>query len=129
MLNVKTAFCGFSVDDLAQAKKFYTKTLGLSIKNEDMGLELNLAGGGSVFIYEKTDHKPATYTVLNLAVADIDAAVDELAKSGVVFEHYNHLPGDQDEKQILRGLAAGQGPDIAWFKDPAGNILSILQNS
>lgn len=129
MLEAKAAFSGFSVDDLKRAKEFYTKTLGLEIKNEEMGLELNLPGGGSVFIYDKPDHKPASYTVLNLVVADIDTAVDELTASGIKFEHYDHMPGDQDEKEILRGLAAGQGPDIAWFKDPAGNILSVLQSS
>ena len=83
-----------------------------------------------VFIYEKPDHVPATFTVLNFVVADIDAAVDQLSGKGITFEHYDLGNGAvQDEKGILRGLAASMGPDIAWFKDPAGNILSILQDS
>jgi catechol 2,3-dioxygenase-like lactoylglutathione lyase family enzyme len=129
MFTVKAAFSGFSVDDLAAAKKFYTETLGLILANEEMGLQLQLPGGGTVFVYDKPDHQPASFTILNFAVDDIDAAVDELGKAGVQFEHYDNMPAAQDEKEILRGRAANQGPDIAWFKDPAGNILAVLQES
>lgn len=128
MFKAKAAFSGISVDDLEKAKEFYTKTLGLELDSEKMGLQLRLPGGGALFIYEKKDHKPATFTVLNLVVEDIDKAVDALSKQGVKFEFYEGFPFKQDEKGIARGIAANQGPDIAWFKDPAENILSILQS-
>lgn len=127
MLKAQAAFTGISVNDLGKAREFYTKTLGLELADDKMGLNFELPGGGGLFVYDKPDHQPATYTALNLVVEDIEAAVDELAKSGVTFERYDNLPAKQDEKGILRGRAAGQGPDIAWFKDPAGNILSVLQ--
>lgn len=126
MLQVKTAFSGISVDDLAKAKTFYTETLGLNLADEEMGLQLNLPGGGKLFIYSKPDHQPATFTVLNFVVDDIDAAVDQLTSQGVEFEHYDTGMIKTDEKGIARGKASGHGPDIAWFKDPAGNILSVL---
>ncbi|HKW44471.1 MAG TPA: VOC family protein [Candidatus Eremiobacteraceae bacterium] len=127
MFKPKAAFSGFSVDDLAKAKKFYSETLGLQIGEEGIGLQLHLPSSGAVFIYPKSDHRPATFTVLNLIVDQIDAAVDELTKSGVRFEQYG---GDikTDEKGIMRGRKANKGPDIAWFKDPAGNILSVLES-
>lgn len=128
MFKAKAAFSGFSVDDLAKAKKFYVDTLGLKIDNEEMGLTLNLPDGGSVFMYEKENHEPASFTILNFVVEDIDEAVDELVKHGVHFEHYKDFPFEQDEKGIARGRSVDKGPDIAWFKDPAGNILSVLQN-
>lgn len=128
MFSAQAVFSGFSVDDLAKAKEFYTKTLNLKIYSENMGLQLKLPSGGALYVYEKPDHQAATYTVLNFVVDDIDVAVDELTKSGVKFEHYDNMPGPQDVKGIARGLAANQGPDIAWFKDPAGNILSVLQD-
>lgn len=128
MFKAVAAFSGFSVNDQAKAKEFYTKILGLELQDDQMGLNFKLPGGGSLFIYPKEDHQPATYTVLNLVVEDIDQAVDELTSQGVQFEHYDNMPFKQDEKGIARGRAAGQGPDIAWFKDPAGNILSILQS-
>ena len=124
MFKAKAAFSGFSVNDLAKAKAFYTETLGLTIKDETMGLVLNLPGGGTVFAYPKDDHQPATFTMLNFEVDDVDEAVEELGKKGVKFEHYE---GMTDEKGIARGIAAKRGPDIAWFKDPAGNILSVLK--
>jgi catechol 2,3-dioxygenase-like lactoylglutathione lyase family enzyme len=127
MLKSLSAFSGFSVNDMAKATEFYTKTLGLKAGNEEMGLELKLPEGGSVFIYPKEDHKPATFTILNFVVEDIDTAVDELTSAGVKFEIYDNMPFKQDDKGIARGLAAKMGPDIAWFKDPAGNILSVLQ--
>lgn len=128
MIKAKAAFSGISVDDIDKAKKFYTETLGLELADDKMGLRLKLPGGGSLFIYPKEDHKPAIYTCLNFVVDDIDEAVDEMTKFGIVFERYEGFPFKQDEKGIARGLSAHQGPDIAWFKDPAGNILSILQD-
>jgi catechol 2,3-dioxygenase-like lactoylglutathione lyase family enzyme len=128
MLSLKAIFSGFSVNDIEKAKQFYSETLGLKLTDDTMGLNFELPGGGSMFIYPKDDHQPATFTILNLVVDDIDGAVNELTSRGVSFEHYDNMPAKQDEKEILRGLAANQGPDIAWFKDPAGNILSVLQS-
>ena len=128
MFKAKAAFSGFSVDDLAKAQEFYTAILGLTVDDEGMGLRLHLPGGGTVFAYPKQDHQPATFTILNFEVDNIDDAVDELTNRGVKFEHYKDGP-KTDEKGILRGRAQKMGPDIAWFKDPAGNILSVLQNS
>ena len=118
------AFSTFSVSDLEKARAFYEQTLGLDVAKMPEGLQLKLAGGGKVFIYPKPNHTPATFTVLNFPVDDIEPAVDELAKRGVHFEHYE---GElkTDEKGIHRGP---KGPIIAWFKDPAGNILSVLQD-
>jgi catechol 2,3-dioxygenase-like lactoylglutathione lyase family enzyme len=129
MLKDSPAFSGFAVDSLKTAKAFYTEKLGLAVDEDGMGLTLKLGGGTKVFVYDKPDHKPADFTILNFPVDDIDKAIDELEARGVTFEHYGGLPAPQDEKGVLRGLAANQGPDIAWFKDPAGNVLSILQNS
>ncbi|HSX06610.1 MAG TPA: VOC family protein [Candidatus Saccharimonadia bacterium] len=126
MFKPQAAFSGFSVDDLAKAKEFYTGVLGLQIESEEMGLRLQLPGGGKLFIYDKPNHEPATFTVLNFAVDTIDEAVDALVEQGITFERYEMM--EQDEKGIARGLSAHQGPDIAWFKDPAGNILAILQD-
>ena len=126
MFKAKSAFSGFSVDDLAKAKTFYAETLGLKVENDGVGVRLHLPGGGAVFAYPKPDHQPATFTILNFGVDDIDAAVDDLTRRGVKFEHYDNGP-KQDEKGILRGRAQNRGPDIAWFKDPAGNVLSVLQ--
>ena len=128
MLKDSHTFSGFSVDDSKAAVEFYSEKLGLEIADNGMGLELKLRDGNPVFIYEKPDHVPATFTILNFVVDDIDATVDELTAKGVVFERYDNMPAQQDEKGILRGKAANQGPDIAWFKDPAGNILSVLSN-
>lgn len=128
MFKPVAAFSGFTVDDLEKARQFYTQTLGLELEDDKMGLQLKLPGGGKLFIYPKDDHQPATYTALNFVVEDIDQAVDELIKSGVKFERYDNMPAGPDEKGIYRGKDANQGPDIAWFKDPAGNILSVLQD-
>jgi predicted enzyme related to lactoylglutathione lyase len=126
MFKDNKAFSGFSVNDLAKVKEFYGQTLGLDVAEEDsMGLTLKLASGNKVFIYQKDDHEPATFTVLNFIVDDIDKAVDELKSKGVQIEHYTDMNQGQDG--IARGLAAKMGPDIAWFKDPAGNVLSVLQ--
>ena len=120
------AFSGFSVNDVQKAKEFYGQTLGLEVSETPEGLALKIAGGGQVFIYPKPNHEPATFTILNFPVDDIDEAVDQLTKLGVRFEKYE---GEMktDEKRIFRGADRGQGPNIAWFKDPAGNILSVLQ--
>jgi len=126
MFKAKGAFSGISVNDLDKAKEFYTKTLRLELEDDKMGLQLRLPGGGTLFIYPKENHEPATFTVLNFVVADIDEAVDELKKHDVEFEKYEGL--HQDEKGIARGKSVNQGPDMAWFKDPAGNILSVLQD-
>lgn len=126
MLKAKTAFSGFSVDDLAKAKKFYTEILGVKVDDEGVGVRLHLPGGGTVFAYPKSNHQPATFTILNFAVENIDEAVDELTSRGVQFEHYESGP-KTDKKGIMRGKEQNMGPDIAWFKDPAGNILSVLE--
>jgi catechol 2,3-dioxygenase-like lactoylglutathione lyase family enzyme len=115
------AFAGFSSNDIPRAREFYATTLGLEVTEAEGILTLHLAGGGRVIIYPKEDHVPATFTVLNFEVDDIDAAVAGLGAAGVVFERYDGF--DQDERGIMRGY----GPPIAWFKDPAGNILSVLQ--
>ena len=118
-------FSGFAVDDARRAREFYGDTLGVSVEtvDEENGLlVLHLAGDRDTFVYQKPDFTPADYTILNFAVDDIDAAVDALSERGVRFERYDGF--EQDEKGISR--AASGGPDIAWFKDPAGNILSVL---
>jgi catechol 2,3-dioxygenase-like lactoylglutathione lyase family enzyme len=125
MLNASHAFSGFSTNDIARTKKFYAQTLGLEVTEEHGMLTLHLAGGGMVVIYPKDNHEPASFTVLNFPVEDIDQAVDELTKAGIQFEQYEGF--DQDERGIVRSDNSQHGPSIAWFKDPAGNILSVLQ--
>jgi catechol 2,3-dioxygenase-like lactoylglutathione lyase family enzyme len=117
------AFSGFSVDDIPRAKQFYGETLGLNVSEEHGMLQLQLAGGATVLVYPKENHEPASFTILNFPVADVEEAVDRLTEAGVPFEHYE---GDlqTDEKGIFRG----EGPTIAWFRDPAGNILSVLED-
>lgn len=122
MLKFGEAFSGFSVNDLAAAREFYGTTLGVALEDTPAGVRLQIANG--ILMYPKQDHAPATYTILNFPVDDIDEAVDELTGKGIKFEHY---AGTTDHKGVARGLAHDQGPDIAWFKDPAGNILSVLQ--
>jgi predicted enzyme related to lactoylglutathione lyase len=117
------AFSSFSVKDLEEAKKFYGQTLGLEISESEEGLNLQLKGGNDVFIYPKPDHIPATFTILNFVVDDVDRTVDELIKLGIRFQIYNKGQLKTDDKGILHGK-----PKIAWFKDPAGNFLSILEN-
>ena len=122
MLTNTPAFSGFAVDDIDEARRFYGETLGLNVSDGPMGvLSLELTGGATVMIYPKPDFKPATYTMLNFQVEDIDATVDELTSRGVEMARYDGF--EQDEK----GISRGEGPQIAWFKDPAGNILSIIQ--
>jgi len=123
MLTDTKAYSGFAVDDVDRAREFYGDTLGLktTMLDEENGLmALNLAGGRDTLVYRKPDLAPANYTILNFEVDEVEAAVDELSARGVSFERYDGF--DQDEK----GIARGNGPDIAWFKDPAGNILSVL---
>jgi catechol 2,3-dioxygenase-like lactoylglutathione lyase family enzyme len=127
MFQAKAAFSGFSVDDLAKAKKFYAETLGLRLYDEGIGMSLHLPGGRSVFAYPKQAHQPATFTILNFMVDNIDEAVDELTNRGVEFVHYADGP-KTDEKGIFRGSKQNMGPDIAWFKDSAGNILSVIED-
>jgi predicted enzyme related to lactoylglutathione lyase len=123
MFTATKAFSGFSVDDIDAAKKFYGETLGLKVSEEYGMLTLHIAGGWDIIAYPKPDHTPASFTILNFPVDDIDQAVDELTERGVRFERYDGL--EQDEKGISRGEP---GPQIAWFTDPAGNILSVLQD-
>ncbi|MEP1085907.1 VOC family protein [Algoriphagus sp.] len=124
MFKNSKAFSSFSVDDISKAKSFYQKILGLAVEEDEMGiLNLHLTGGGEVIIYPKTNFVAASFTVLNFPVADIDEAVEYLIRKGVTFEQYS---GEitTDEKGICRD---SRGPQIAWFKDPAGNILSVLE--
>ena len=125
MLKKAKAFSGFSVDDLSRAREFYEKTLGLDVEEDkNQGLSLKIATGARIFIYPKGPaHDPATYTVLNFPVDNVEKTVDELGARGVRFERYDGIPADD------RGIASGGGPRIAWFKDPAGNILSIIQQA
>jgi catechol 2,3-dioxygenase-like lactoylglutathione lyase family enzyme len=119
MLQQDRAFSGFSVDDIPKAKQFYGDTLGVTVTEENGRLQLHLGGGSPTLIYPKRDHTPATFTVLNFPVTDIESTVDELAARGVTFERYPNV----DAKGIFRQM----GPPAAWFKDPAGNILSVLE--
>jgi catechol 2,3-dioxygenase-like lactoylglutathione lyase family enzyme len=125
MLNGKTAFSGFSTNDIPAAKSFYADKLGLNVTEEMGALSLKFPNGHTVFIYPKDDHVPATYTALNFEVDDIDGAVDNLVAKGIAFERYDGPDFNQDERGIMRD----QGPPIAWFKDPAGNILSVIKTS
>ena len=123
MIGDSPAFSGFSSNDIAKAKEFFAKKLGLEVTEDHGMLTLHLAGGGKVIVYPKPNHEPATFTVLNFPVKDIEGTVDSLAKAGVQFERYEGM--DQDS----RGISRGEGPRIAWFKDPAGSILSVIQDS
>jgi len=121
-------FSSFSVDDIEEAREFYGNTLGVDVTdNEEGGLELNFPNSGSVFIYPKDNHEPATFTVLNFLVDDIDETVDDLTSRGITFESYDGEM-ETDEKGIFRGADDDNGPNIAWFKDPAGNFISVIEN-
>ena len=121
MVDYTRAYSGFSVRDIEAARAFYADVLGFGVEKNEMGiLQIDLGGGGHVIAYPKEDHVPATFTILNLEVDDVEDAVDELVSKGVIMERYEGSP--HDEKGIVRGW----GPDIAWFKDPSGNILSVL---
>lgn len=123
MLTDAKAYSGFSVNDIPKAKAFYGGTLGLEVTEAHGMLRLHLGGGASVIVYPKPNHTPATFTILNFPVPNVEAAVAELTKRGVRFEIYD-LP---ELKTDARGIYRGRGPAIAWFKDPAGNILSVLE--
>src|ERR1700688_44480 len=123
MLEKSKAFSNFSANDIHKAKDFYGRTLGLEVSESNGLLNLHLAGGTTVLIYPKPNHVPATFTVLNFPVDSVGKAVDELTKRGVRFQIYNEPDLKTDEK----GIFHGGGPVIAWFKDPAGNILSVLE--
>jgi predicted enzyme related to lactoylglutathione lyase len=126
MFRTDEAFSGFSVDDIGAARHFYGDVLGLDVDDDPMGfLRLTLASGGEILIYSKPNHVPATFTILNFPVADVEAAVDDLNSRGVVTKIYTDPDYGTDEK----GISRGHGPDIAWFTDPAGNVLSVLSAS
>lgn len=125
MLRASNAFSGFSVNDVPAAMKFYGDTLGLKVSEDHGIMTITLSNGGSVIAYPKANHEPATFTVLNFPVPDVDKAVDALKEKGVKFEHYDTSDIRTDAKGIMRG----NGPTIAWFKDPAGNILSVLDEN
>jgi catechol 2,3-dioxygenase-like lactoylglutathione lyase family enzyme len=124
MFKATKAFSGFSVNDIARAKEFYGRTLGFEVNEERGMLHLHIGSGARVLIYPKPNHVPATFTILNVPVTNIDDAVDQLGKAGVRFERYDDPQIKTDERGIHRG---GQEPRIAWFKDPAGNILSVIE--
>jgi catechol 2,3-dioxygenase-like lactoylglutathione lyase family enzyme len=124
--NADGAFSGFSVDDIDRAREFYGTTLGLRVETNPMGfLDIRLASGGSILVYAKPNHEPASFTILNFPVADIDAAVDDLIARGVQTKIYSDAEFPSDDRGIVRG--GDQGPDIAWFRDPAGNVLAVMQ--
>ena len=125
MLTDSKAFSGFSVNDVSQARMFYADTLGLRVSEDNGMLTLHLAGDRDILVYPKDDHTPASFTILNFPVKDVEAAVDELTNRGVSFERYPDMEADMDEK----GVFHGGGPLIAWFTDPAGNVLSVIQDS
>lgn len=123
MFKETKAFSSFSVDDVQSARRFYGETLGINVSDSDEDLVLHIAGGSDVFLYPKDNHEAATFTVLNFPVPDIERAVEELNRRGVRFEIYD-MPG---LKTDAKGIFRGPGPTIAWFKDPAGNVLSIVE--
>jgi catechol 2,3-dioxygenase-like lactoylglutathione lyase family enzyme len=120
-------FSGFSVDDIDAARRFYTETMEMDVRELNGMLQLQIRPDVAVLVYPTETHRPGSYTVLNFPVEDIDAAVEELGKRGVTLERYEGAP--HDDKGIVRGLSNDMGPDIAWFQDPAGNVLSVLQES
>jgi catechol 2,3-dioxygenase-like lactoylglutathione lyase family enzyme len=123
MFRETRAFSGFSVADVPRAQQFYGDTLGLETSEENGILTIHVSGGGEVIVYPKENHEPATFTILNFPVDDIEAAVDALSERGISFERYEEVASDFDERGIFRG----GGPLIAWFKDPAGNVLSVIK--
>ena len=124
MLQESNAFSGFAVKDIAAAKAFYTDKLDLAVTEENGLLTLHITGGRPILVYPKKDHTPATYTILNFPVDDVEATVDELTARGVVFERYEGTPSETDAKGVFRG----GGPLIAWFTDPSGNIMSVIED-
>jgi catechol 2,3-dioxygenase-like lactoylglutathione lyase family enzyme len=124
MIDPTRAFHGFAVPDIDAARAFYTDVLGVEVTEEGDMLQLHVGGGSPTLVYPKPDHQPATYTILNFPVPDVESAVDDLTAKGVAFEHYEGTPAETDEKGVFRG----GGPLIAWFTDPAGNVLSVIEN-
>jgi catechol 2,3-dioxygenase-like lactoylglutathione lyase family enzyme len=124
MLEHTDAFSSFSVDDIPRAKEFYGQTLGLKVSEAEGLLTLHVAGGWDIVVYPKDDHTPASFTILNFQSDNVEATVDGLTERGVVFERYEGTPQETDEKGVFRG----EGPLIAWFKDPAGNVLSVIES-
>lgn len=124
MLKDSKAFSGFAVNDIQKAKEFYGRVLGLKISESHGLLHLHLAGGATVLVYPKPNHSPATFTILNFPVDNVESAVDDLTQRGVRFEIYDEADLKTDGKGVFRG----GGPVIAWFRDPAGNILSVLED-
>jgi predicted enzyme related to lactoylglutathione lyase len=131
MFENSQVFSSFSVDDVPKAKEFYSQTLGIKVdEDEQMGLQLNFKGGNRVFVYPKGEaHQPASFTVLNFIVDDIEKAVEDLKAKGVAFEQYDNEFVKTDEKGIARSTPDQPGPNLAWFKDPAGNVLAVLENA
>ncbi|WP_350349450.1 VOC family protein [Agromyces sp. G08B096] len=128
MVEIRDAFPGFSVNDVKAARRFYREVLGLGVADEMGGLRLTLPSGQSVFVYPKDDHEPASFTILNFMVGDISQTVDDLNAAGVVTKIYTEgFAFGTDERGINWGSKSGMGPDICWFKDPAGNVLSVIQ--
>jgi len=125
-MNILAAFSGYSSNDINASKTFYGDTLGLELQDNMGGIGFKV-GGQQVFVYPKDDHQPATFTVLNFVVPNINDAIDELVAKGVTFLHYDNLPASQDERGVLRGKDAGMGPNIAWFADPSDNILALVE--
>ena len=121
-VNSSNAFSGFSVDDIGKAKDFYGRVLGMGVTDDHGALRLSIGGSKDIYVYPKNDHVPATYTILNFPVADVERRVDELTKAGIQMEHYDSPDLKTDAKGIARD---DQGPTIAWFKDPSGNVLSV----
>jgi catechol 2,3-dioxygenase-like lactoylglutathione lyase family enzyme len=127
MFKSSHAFSSFSVNDLQAAKEFYSEILGLRVSSNPMGvMELHIKGSSNIMVYPKPDHQPATFTILNILVPDLENAVDALIVKGIKFEQYHNEHFNTDKLGIMRGN--GHGPDIAWFKDPAGNILSLIED-
>jgi catechol 2,3-dioxygenase-like lactoylglutathione lyase family enzyme len=125
MLDIGSAYAGFSVDDIPAARDFY-RSIGMEVTEIQEGLDLAFPGGGHAFVYPKPDHEPASYTTLYLEVSDIDAAVEQLAGLGIELERYEGMP--QDEKGIMRGRDVDRGPNIGWFLDPARNVVAVVEN-
>src|SRR5919112_341704 len=123
MIDPSKGFNGFAVPDIDAARAFYGDVLGVEVSQEGANLQLHIGGGTPTFVYPKPDHQPATYTILNFPVSDIEAAVDDLTAKGVRFERYEGTPIETDAKGVFRGA----GPLIAWFSDPAGNVISLIQ--
>lgn len=125
MIQTTGAFSSFSTNDLEAAREFYERVLGLDVQVGDMGLGLALTGDVRVFVYPKPDHEPATFTVLNFFVPDLEEAVDSLVAGGIEMQRYDGM--EQDERGIARGM--GGGPDIAWFTDPGGNVIAVIEGT